>query len=59
MAELEKRPRDIAREQGLTLNTVYAALWSGRLRGIKIGRGWTIPEDAVREWRKTVQAEAQ
>ena len=27
--------------------TIYRALQSGRLRGVKVGRLWRIPEDAL------------
>ena len=36
-----------ARKLGVGLDYLYSLLWTGKLRGRKVGRQWRIPADAV------------
>lgn len=40
-------PYDVAYELGLALTTVYNLLRAGKLPGVKVGRSWRIPRDAL------------
>ncbi len=40
-------PYEVADELALSLTTVYNLLRSGKLPGVKIGRSWRIPRDAL------------
>jgi len=44
------RPVEVARLTGLSRSTVFAALYSGQLRGFQRGRAWLIPPRAIDEW---------
>ena len=49
------RPRDVQRITGLAKSTVMAALWSGQLRGYRMGKAWLIPVEAIDEWIEAAQ----
>lgn len=40
-------PCEVADELALSLTTVYNLLRAGKLPGVKIGRSWRIPRDAL------------
>ena len=40
-------PYEVADELALSLTTVYNLLRAGKLPGVKIGRSWRIPRDAL------------
>ena len=40
-------PRAAAQKLGVSLYFVYQLLWSGKLPGKKVGKGWRIPAEAV------------
>ena len=40
-------PYGVAYELALSLTTVYNLLRAGKLPGVKIGRSWRIPRDAL------------
>ncbi len=40
-------PYEVAYELALSLTTVYNLLRAGKLPGVKIGRSWRIPRDAL------------
>lgn len=40
-------PYEVAYELALSLTTVYNLLRAGKLPGLKIGRSWRIPRDAL------------
>ena len=45
------RAKELAGYVGLSPDAVYAALYDGRLEGLRAsGRGWVIPRPAVRLW---------
>lgn len=45
------RGKEIATHLGLSPDAVYAALYDGRLEGLRAtGRGWLVPRPAVRLW---------
>ena len=45
--ELEVSPRFTARKLGVSLYYVYQLLWTGKLRGRKVGKRWRIAAEAV------------
>lgn len=44
------RPREIAEMYGLGLQTVYDALYAGRLTGNRVGRAWVVAVEDVERW---------
>lgn len=44
------RPMDVVRWSGLSKSRVMAALWSGELKGFRLGRAWMIPVDEIDRW---------
>lgn len=45
--------RESAQRLGCTLKYIYDLLYSGRLAGIKIGKKWRIPVEAIQAWLNT------
>ena len=43
----ELTPRAAAQALGVSLYFVYQLLWSGKLQGKKVGKGWLIPTEAI------------
>jgi len=43
----EISPRAAAQKLGVSMYFVYQLLWTGKLRGKKVGKNWLIPVDAV------------
>ena len=44
------RPAEVIKATGISRSVVYQALLSGTLRGVRVGRSWVVPLDAVHEW---------
>ena len=40
---------EAARKLGVGLDYLYSLLWTGKLRGTKVGKQWRISADAVEE----------
>jgi excisionase family DNA binding protein len=38
---------EAARRLGIGLDYLYSLLWTGKLRGLKVGKQWRIPAKAV------------
>jgi excisionase family DNA binding protein len=38
---------EAARKLGVGLDYLYSLLWTGKLRGKKVGKHWRIPAEAV------------
>jgi hypothetical protein len=51
-------PRDAAQKLDLRLDTVYALLWAGRLRGQKREGRWYVAADSVTERLKARKSHA-
>jgi len=43
-------PAEVAELVRVSVKTVYRALWTKELKGVKIRGQWRIPEAAVWEW---------
>lgn len=43
----ELSPRTAAQQLGVSLYFVYQLLWTGKLKGRKVGKTWLIPVDSV------------
>lgn len=43
-------PLEVMDILGIGKNTVYRLLSSGELQGFRIGRGWRVTEDSLREF---------
>lgn len=41
------RPREFAKQHGLSVSGVTAALRSGQLPGVRLGRRWLVPVNAL------------
>ncbi|NLA05637.1 MAG: helix-turn-helix domain-containing protein [Firmicutes bacterium] len=50
MQEKYYSPKDIAEKFNLNIRTVYAWIRQGRLRAIKLGDLWRIPQAALDEF---------
>lgn len=46
----EYGPLEVAEALGVNKNVVYRALACGELDGIRTGRKWIIPRQAIRDW---------
>jgi excisionase family DNA binding protein len=46
-------PREVARKLGIRLDTVYTAIWAGKLPATKQEGRWSIPASAVDERLKS------
>jgi acetyl-CoA synthetase len=46
-------PEEVARKFVVPLNRVHYWLRAGRLRGVKVGRAWRIPESALLSFLST------
>jgi excisionase family DNA binding protein len=44
------RPSEVVKMTGLSKAAVFEALWSGDLKGYRVGKAWLIPVDALHEW---------
>ncbi len=44
------RPSEVVKMTGLSKASVFEALWSGDLKGYRVGKAWLIPVDALHEW---------
>lgn len=44
------RPNDVVERTGLSKSKVFAALYSGELRGFRRGKSWLIPVEELRRW---------
>lgn len=42
-------PREAAKRLGVGMPRIYALLYSGKLRAVKHGTRWAIPEHAIEE----------
>jgi excisionase family DNA binding protein len=45
--QVELSAIEAARKLGLGLDYLYSLLWTGKLRGRKLGKRWRIPAEAV------------
>lgn len=43
-------PEEVARKLKVSRRTIYLWLRQGRLKGVKVGDLWRIPESALREF---------
>jgi len=47
MKQTEVSAIEAARRLGLGLDYLYSLLWTGKLKGRKVGKRWRIPVEAV------------
>jgi excisionase family DNA binding protein len=48
------RPKEVMDILGIGKNTMYHLLDSGRLQGVRIGRCWRVPGDALEKFLRNV-----
>jgi excisionase family DNA binding protein len=44
------RPSEVVQLTGLSKSTVFAALYSGELKGHRVGRAWLVAVEDVERW---------
>ncbi|MFC8715798.1 helix-turn-helix domain-containing protein [Kitasatospora sp. NPDC057198] len=57
MSRILYRAGEVAEQLGVGLTTAKALIGSGELRSIKIGRSRRVPDDALREFVRRLDAE--
>ncbi|MEW6771860.1 MAG: helix-turn-helix domain-containing protein [Bacillota bacterium] len=50
-------PEEVAKKLKISRSTVYLWLREGRLKGVKVGDLWRIPEEAIQEFLTRPQEE--
>lgn len=59
MTPLVYKPEELIRILGISRNTVYELLRSGRIRSIKVGTRYLVPHDALEVFLNVKETENQ
>ena len=49
---MSKTIKEIAKELNCSIYTIYAALYSGKLKGTNAGRSWNVTDEAIEEYKE-------